>query len=299
MKHSSSDRPVAHWSCWFWAFWSIMSVFNPLWLGVSTLSFCGNLKSHLSDDAQKPSFTETSPSKSHWSLSFHLRRAFIFVIRAVRARGAFITVIGAWGARGAVVVLDRGESELIVIATLLGDTIKIAVIVRKKLRHGRLYLLVLGVGELLVTTEDPDTWVTRVSIAIVVDRIGVVVSVNDSVDCHSRTSISHGDGRIDSVALALCAAVSIQVSDLIILGDTGLHVHLSDLHVEVVVLMRVEIRAHTSLSHGRIRGWALRLHVPHAHVASKVEIHEGRVVANICLLERKQAHGERLLNLRI
>jgi len=84
----------------------------------------------------------------------------------------------------------------------LGDSSKLAVKVWKKLLQGRVNLLLIGFGELFFAAEDPDTWETRVSIAIVVDRIGFVVSVNDSVDCDPRISISHGDGRIDSVALA-------------------------------------------------------------------------------------------------
>ena len=158
---------------------------------------------------------------------------------------------------GAVGVLDWGPRELIVVAALLGDTsfhVKIGVEVRKKLCHGRVDLLVLSVGKLLVATEDPDTRVTRFSTAIVVDRIGGVVSVDDSVDCHSVSTLHQCDIRIDSVALALFAAVPIQVSDCKILGDTGRRPHTSDLLVEVVVLMRVEIRAHASQSLDLFRG---------------------------------------------
>jgi len=115
-------------------------------------------------------------------------------------------VVGAVG-----VLLDRGVRVMFVVAAFLGDTIfhvKIDVEVGKKLLHLQEDLNELVVGELLLATEDPDTRVARISTAIVVDRIGAVVSVDDSVDCHIKLT-AH---RIDRVALALFAAVPIPVS---------------------------------------------------------------------------------------
>ena len=160
--------------------------------------------------------------------------------------------------------------------------VKIVVKVWKKICHGGVDLLILGLGELWVATEDPDTRVAREIIAKIVDRVGLVVGVDDFVDHHSPIpDIIAGNGRIHSVAQALLVAVTIQVSDLIILGGTGHHVQVGVLDIEVVVLMRVEVRAHTSLSHEGLRGCALRLYVPHAHVVGKREIHACRVVANV------------------
>ena len=177
-------------------------------------------------------------------------------------------------------------ASLSVVAALVVEPVfhvEIVVEVWKQLRHAGVDLLVLVVGGLGLATEDPDTRVARGIIAVVVDGVGLVVGVDNFEDRHSGITVITDNGRIHSVAQALFGAVAIQISDFVVLGGTGHHVQVAVLDVEVVVvvLKRVEVRAHTSLSHEGLRWCALRQHVPHTHVVVKGEIHACRVVANV------------------
>ena len=144
-------------------------------------------------------------------------------------------------------------------------------------------MVVLSLREVLLAREDPDLRVTSVSIAVVVDSVVLVVSVDHFEEVRFRHANNTGIDRIQGVAPALRITASFQV---ILAQIKGRYAHGIVLHGEVVIIRQkfncwLNQRPHTGQVHVRFWRSTLRVHVPRSHVLGKVKIHACRVVANV------------------